>query len=80
MAKYQTRVEQVEAAKLDTATDYTNTDGTVVPAGHYLIRHADGHISALSATDFEAQFEASVVATAPTNPTDPNTPVEAPQQ
>lgn len=58
MAKYQTKVEQVEAAKLDGSTDYTNTDGTVVPAGSFLIRHSDGRVSTLPADQFEASFEA----------------------
>lgn len=57
MSKYQTRVNQVEAAKLDASTEYTDPSGVVVPGGSYLVRKADGQVTAIDAATFEADYE-----------------------
>jgi hypothetical protein len=61
--KYQRKPANVEATQV--SVDFTH-DGTVIPAGHWLVVHEDGRAYAATDEDFQAEYEP--VAVDPTQP------------
>lgn len=73
MSSFQRKPATVDAAQLTGSDDLTLADGTVIPAGHWVVVHADGKTTAVSDADFRDEYE-------PATTTTTDTPVEAPSE
>lgn len=58
MARYQRKPGTVEAARLSDDADVTLADGTVIPAGHWLVIHDTGKVTAEADETFRDTYEA----------------------
>ncbi|HEX3539644.1 MAG TPA: hypothetical protein VHT75_04295 [Acidimicrobiales bacterium] len=70
--KYIRKPATVEAAQV--SLDLT-ISGVTIPAGHWLVQHEDGSVTAVNDADFVSEYEA-----APEPVAVPDVPVEAPPE
>lgn len=66
MSTYQHKTDNVEAVRLDAATGSLTVGDVTAAAGQWLVKHADGTLTAVDDAEFTADYEAqTAAATAP---------------